>query len=119
MLKQLKSGALAWRKGSACMIPAATVKLLQAEAAAQDKKDGSGSGIAHLKLFNPVGAGTWKVSEIREVEPGTWHLFGYAEIHPGCGEFGTTSLNELGAAKLQMGLAIERDCYFTPQPIQV
>lgn len=68
----------------------------------------------HLKLFNPVGSGTWLVSEIESgsVEDGTAILFGLAHIHEP--EMGSFSLAELTSLRLPLGLSIERDRSWQP-----
>lgn len=68
----------------------------------------------HLKLFNPVGSGTWLVSEIESgsVEDGTAILFGLAHIHEP--EMGSFSLSELTSMRLPLGLSIERDRSWRP-----
>ena len=68
----------------------------------------------HLKLFNPVGSGTWLVSEIESgsVEDGTAILFGLAHIHEP--EMGSFSLAELTSMRLPLGLSIERDRSWRP-----
>ena len=69
----------------------------------------------HLKLFNPVGAGTWLVSEIESgsVEDGTAILFGLADLgHP---EMGSFSLAELTSLRLPLGLSIERERSWRPE----
>ena len=68
----------------------------------------------HLKLFNPVGSGTWLVSEIESgsVEDGTAILFGLAHIHEP--EMGSFSLAELASLRLPLGLSIERDRSWRP-----
>ncbi len=67
---------------------------------------------AWVKLFTPDASWTWYVIEY----DGTDICYGYV-IGP-CPEFGTFSLAELGSVKGALGLPIERDLYFTPQPIK-
>ena len=62
---------------------------------------------AVIKLFNPVGVGTWYFSEY---DPETRIGFGVADL--GFPEMGYTSLNQLEELKLPMGLKIERDLHF-------
>jgi hypothetical protein len=64
-----------------------------------------------LKLFNPVGAETWLISEI-EADGDT--LFGLCDLGWGHPELGNVSLNELESLALPFGLKIERDMYFEP-----
>lgn len=62
-----------------------------------------------VKYFNPVGSGTWLITEAEEQEDGDWLLFGYCHIF--CWEWGYISLNELQALRLPFGLTVERDLY--------
>ena len=62
---------------------------------------------AEVKLFNPVGIGTWWLSQL---DPETNVAFGIAEIHEK--EYGYVPLDELKTQKLPLGLSIERDLYF-------
>ena len=59
-----------------------------------------------VKLFNPVGMGTWYLTELN---PYTNVAFGLAEIHEK--EIGYVDIAELESLKLPMGLKIERDRY--------
>ena len=62
-----------------------------------------------VKFFNPVGAGTWLISEM---EPDGDTLFGLADLGFGCPELGSCSLAELSLVRLPFGLGIERDVLF-------
>jgi hypothetical protein len=62
-----------------------------------------------VKLFNPVGAATWLVSELAQ-DGDT--LFGLADLGFGCPEMGSFSLLEIVSVRLPFGLRIERDIYF-------
>lgn len=62
-----------------------------------------------VKLFNPLGAGTWLATELYE-DGDT--LFGLADLGFGCPELGTFSLSEIERVRLPFGLAIERDIGF-------
>lgn len=64
-----------------------------------------------VKLFNPVGAATWLVTELDE-DGDT--LFGLADLGVGCPELGSFSLAELRGVHLPFGLTIERDIGFAP-----
>lgn len=64
-----------------------------------------------LKLFSPVGAATWIVTEM---DPDGDTLFGLADLGFGCPELGSFSLAELFQVRLPFGLAIERDEHFEP-----
>ena len=63
-----------------------------------------------LKLFNPMGAATWLATELDE-DGDT--LFGLADLGFGTPELGYFSLSEIESVRLQGGLGIERDLYFT------
>lgn len=62
-----------------------------------------------VKLFNPLGAGTWLAIELRE-DGDT--LFGLADLGFGCPELGAFSLRELASLRLPYGLGIKRDIGF-------
>lgn len=62
-----------------------------------------------VKYFNPVGAGTWLITEAQKQEDGDWLLFGYMHIFEW--EWGYVTLNQLKNIKLPLGLTIERDLY--------
>ena len=59
-----------------------------------------------VKLFNPVGLGTWYLTELN---PYTEMAFGLCELTEK--EIGYVSLTELEELRLPMGLKIERDRY--------
>lgn len=65
-----------------------------------------------VKYFNPVGAGTWFITEGNKLENGDYEMFGYC--HLGDDEFaelGYVMLSELEKLNLPLGLKIERDLY--------
>lgn len=62
-----------------------------------------------VKFFNPVGAGTWLITEM-EADGDT--LFGLADLGFGCPELGSCSLSEFTSISLPFGLGIERDILF-------
>ena len=63
-----------------------------------------------VKLFNPVGAATWLLTEIDpDDETVAW---GLCDLGMGFPEFGTVSLTELSEYRGRLGLGIERDRYF-------
>ena len=64
-----------------------------------------------VKLFNPMGAGTWYLYE--HVEEDIYMCFANLG-DPMCAEMGTVSLTELEELKLPFGLGIERDMHFDP-----
>ena len=63
-----------------------------------------------LKLFNPVGVGTWY---LYEYNPEDRIAMGFCNLgNPTFAECGSVSLDELEALRLPMGLSIERDMHF-------
>ena len=64
-----------------------------------------------MKLFNPVGAGTWYLYE-KEDDDIYWGFVNLGDID--CAECGTVSMNELMAFRGRFGLGIERDMHFKP-----
>lgn len=62
-----------------------------------------------VKLFNPVGGGTWLLTEL---EPGTAQAFGLADLGLGIAELGYIPLDELAEIRLRGGLHIEQDIHF-------
>ena len=71
-----------------------------------------------VKLFNPVGAATWLLTEIDpDDETVAW---GLCDLGMGFPEFGTVSLTELSDYRGGFGLGIERDLHFEARgPISV
>lgn len=68
--------------------------------------------IAIVKLFNPMGAGTWYITEF---DPEEELCFGYVELFEG--ELGYFSLKEIREVELPFGMKIERDMHFDPTPL--
>ena len=62
-----------------------------------------------LKLFNPVGVGTWLITEYDEK---TGLMFGLCDL--GYPELGYVNLKELEDLELPLGLKIERDAWWEP-----
>ena len=62
-----------------------------------------------VKLFNPVGAATWLVTEL-DADGDT--LFGLADLGVQCPELGAFSLSEITGLRLAFGLSVERDLTF-------
>ena len=60
-----------------------------------------------LKLFNPVGAATWLISEMDPDDPD--RLFGLCDLGMGSPELGYVSLEEIASVRLPFSLCIERD----------
>ena len=69
-----------------------------------------------VKLFNPCGAATWLLTELKPDEDGGEPdiAFGLCDLGHGSPELGYVSLEELASVKLMRGLLyIERDEHFT------
>lgn len=62
-----------------------------------------------VKYFNPIGSGTWLITEAEKQETGDWLLYGYCHIFEW--EWGTVMLSELENYKGPFGIGIERDLY--------
>jgi len=75
------------------------------------------SPIAYVKLFDPSGSWTWYLTEYSERAPdGTLNLaFGLVNGHEP--ELGYIDLAELAHAKGRLGIGIEIDLHFRPQPL--
>ncbi|MBI1198524.1 MAG: DUF2958 domain-containing protein [Phenylobacterium sp.] len=86
------------------LLPAALLPALRANAARPD-----GDPVPVLKLFNPVGPGTWLITEL-DADGDT--MFGLCDLDMGCPELGSVSLGELAAVTLPFGLTLERDVAF-------
>lgn len=70
--------------------------------------------MCHVKLFNPMGAGTWYIIEY---DPEEKIAFGYADLNMGFPELGYISITELENIQLPLGMKIERDLYWNPRPL--
>ena len=68
-----------------------------------------GDPIPLLKLFNPVGAGCWLITEM---DADGDRLFGLCDLDMGFPELGYVSLSEITGVRLPLGLSIERDLFF-------
>jgi hypothetical protein len=68
-----------------------------------------GDHVPVVKLFSPVGAATWLLSEL-DADGDT--LFGLADLGFGSPELGSVSLTEIESVTLPLGLSIERDLHF-------
>ncbi len=78
-------------------------------------QDGKGmDAVAHVKFFHPCSRYTLYVTEF----DGEDMFFGYviSPLGPDCDELGYSSLAEMSALRV-MGLGIERDMHFNPQPL--
>ena len=71
--------------------------------------------IVHVKLFTPDSSFTWFVTEGAEQEEGDWLLFGFVIGLEE--EWGYSLLSELASVRGPLGLAVERDLWFQPGPI--
>ena len=60
-----------------------------------------------VKYFNPIGVGTWLITEGEKQDNGDWLLFGYCHIFEW--EWGYVSLRELESITLSFGMTIEKD----------
>ncbi|MEG1554004.1 MAG: DUF2958 domain-containing protein [Rikenellaceae bacterium] len=60
-----------------------------------------------VKYFNPIGSGTWLITEGEQLENGDWELFGLCYIFEW--EWGNVMLSELQSISFPFGLGIERD----------
>ena len=73
-------------------------------------QDGKGmDSVVLVKYFNPVGSGTWIITEAELQDAGNWLLFGYCHIFEW--EWGYVMLSDLENLKLPFNLTIERDLY--------
>ena len=74
--------------------------------------DGQAEALAVVKFFTPDSSWTWYAVEF-DGEDTFYGLVDGLEL-----EFGYFSLRELMSVRGHLGLPIERDRWFTPQPIQ-
>lgn len=64
------------------------------------------------KFFNPVGVGTWLITEAEKTEDGDYEMFGYCHLGDNeMAELGYVMLSQLEEIKLPFGFKIERDLY--------
>lgn len=64
------------------------------------------------KYFNPMGIGTWLITEADKKENGDYEMFGYCNLgDDDMAEFGYVMLSDLENIKLPFGMGIERDLY--------
>ena len=76
------------------------------------QEDLLGNAKVIVKYFNPVGVGTWLITEAEKQENGKYLFFGYCHLGDDLNaEFGYVSQEELENIKLPFGLKIERDMY--------
>lgn len=60
-----------------------------------------------VKYFNPVGAGTWLITEGEKQDDGDWLFFGYCHVFEW--EWGSVRLSDLESITLPYGFKIERE----------
>ena len=78
----------------------------------QDGLGGKAKVIA--KYFNPMGVGTWFITEAEKQENGDYEMFGYCHLGDDeLAELGYVMLSELQAIKGRLGMGIERDLYLS------
>lgn len=82
---------------------------LRAQLLANGAAAREGDPIPLLKLFNPVGAGCWLITEM---DADGDRLFGLCDLDMGFPELGYVSLAEITSVRLPLGLTIERDLHF-------
>lgn len=75
----------------------------------QDGKDMDAEVL--VKYFNPMGAGTWLITEAEKQDDGDWLFFGYCYIYEW--EWGYVLLSDLESVQLPFDLKIERELYVT------
>ena len=69
----------------------------------------------YVKLFNPIGSGTWYITAYDQSEN---LAFGFVNLGDSdCAELGYISIDELESIRLPMGLNIERDLNFYKTPL--
>lgn len=67
-----------------------------------------------VKYFNPVGIGTWFITEGNKLDNGDYEMFGYCHLGDDeYAELGYVMLSELEKLNLPFGLKIERDLYLS------
>lgn len=78
----------------------------------QDGLRGNAKVIA--KYFNPVGAGTWFITEAEKQENGDYMMYGYCHLGDSdLAEFGYVMLSQLKELKLPFGMTVERDLHLS------
>ncbi len=69
-----------------------------------------------VKYFNPIGAGTWLITEAERLDDGDWKLYGFCHLYEW--EWGYLLLSDLQDIMLQGGLGIERDLYTSARYVE-
>lgn len=68
------------------------------------------------KFFNPMGVGTWFITEAEKQENGDYEMFGYCHLGDDeMAEFGYIMLSELQEIRGPLGMGIERDLYLSKE----
>lgn len=97
------------RRGHAFYPPKDVARKVPPLGGAEDQGE---DAVAHMHYFSP--SGDWYVTEW---DPENGLVFGWAELMPGCGEWGYSSLPEMESVYVPPFGIIERDMYWTPQPM--
>jgi Protein of unknown function (DUF2958) len=69
--------------------------------------------VAHVRLFNPTGIGTWWIASY---DPDTRIAYGVAELHEW--EAGSFGIDELVDFRGLFGLPLERDLHYQPVTLE-
>lgn len=78
----------------------------------QDGLGGQAKVIA--KFFNPMGVGTWFITEAEKKENGDFEMYGYCNLgDDDLAEFGYVMLSQLEEIKLPYGMTIEKDLHLS------
>ena len=77
-----------------------------------DQEDLGLDATVHIKFFDPSGSWTWYATDF----DGKDIFFGLVDGFEK--ELGYFSLNELQSVRGSLGIGIEKDLYFTPQPLK-
>ena len=80
-------------------------------------QDGKKEKEVIVKFFNPMGRGTWYVTEGEKQDNGDWLFFGLVDLYDE--EWGYFTLSELQSVQLPLGMGIERDMYFHNKKISL
>jgi Protein of unknown function (DUF2958). len=66
------------------------------------------------KFFNPIGPGTWLITEADKQENGDYEMFGYCHLGDDTlAELGYIFLSQLEEISFPLGMTIERDLYYS------
>lgn len=74
--------------------------------------DAPDNPVAYVKLFDPTSGWTWYIASY---DPTT--RIAYGLVHGFEDEYGYINMSELVALRGRFGLPIERDLWWTPQPL--